>query len=51
MQIRTGVLAEWAAFVVEDVQGFALLDTGALRSVGGYTMVQHVIDSDVDGVS
>ena len=26
-------------------QGFALLDTGASRTVGGYTMVQHVIDS------
>ena len=40
-----GVFAEWAAFAVEKVQGFALLDTGAWRTVGGYTMVQHVIDS------
>ena len=39
-----GVFAEWAAFAVEDVKGYALLDTGASRSVGGYTMVQHVID-------
>ena len=29
---------------VEDVQGDALLDTGASRSVGGYMMVQYVID-------
>ena len=39
-----GVFAEWAAFAVEDVGGFALLDTGASRSVGGYMMVQYVID-------
>ena len=39
------MFAEWAAFAVEDVQGFALLDTGAPRLVGGFTMVQHVIDS------
>ena len=39
-----GVFAEWAAFAVEDVKGYALLDTGASRSVGGYMMVQHVID-------
>ena len=37
--------AEWAAFDVEDVQGLALLDTGASRTVGGYTMFQHVIGS------
>ena len=44
MQNRTaGVFAEWATFAVEDVQGFALLDTGASRTVGGYTMVQYVI--------
>ena len=30
---------------MENVQGFALLDTGASRTVGGHTMVQHVIDS------
>ena len=48
MQIRTaGVFAEWDAFTGSDVQGFALLDTGASRTVGGYTMVQHVIDSMV----
>ena len=39
-----GVFAEWAAFAVEDVKGYALLDTGASRSVGGYMMVQYVID-------
>ena len=39
-----GVFAEWAAFEVEDVKGYALLDTGASRSVGGYMMVQYVID-------
>ena len=31
-----GVFAAWAAFAVEDVKGYALLDTGASRSVGGY---------------
>ena len=31
-----GVFAEWAAFAVEDVKGYALLDTGGSRSVGGY---------------
>ena len=46
--------SEWAAFVVEDlqgfafavqdVQGFALLDTGT-RPVGGHTVVQFVTDS------
>ena len=30
-----GVFAERAAFAVEDVKGYALLDTGASRSVGG----------------
>ena len=40
-----GVFAEWAAFAVEDEKGYALLDTGASRSVEGYMMVQHVIDS------
>ena len=30
-----GVFAEWAAYAVEDVKGYALLDTGASRSVGG----------------
>ena len=39
-----GIFAEWAAFAVEDVKGHALLDTGASRSVGGYMMVQYVID-------
>ena len=39
-----GVFAEWAAFAVEDVNGYALLDTGASRSVGDYMMVQYVID-------
>ena len=39
-----GVFAEWAAFAVEDVKGYALLDTGASRAVGGYMMVQYVID-------
>ena len=39
-----GVFAEWATFAVEDVKGYALLDTGASRSVGGYMMVQYVID-------
>ena len=39
-----GVFAEWAAFAVEDVKGYALLDTGASSSVGGYMMVQYVID-------
>ena len=39
-----GVFAEWAAFAVEDVKGYPLLDTGATRSVGGYMMVQYVID-------
>ena len=39
-----GVFAEWAAFAVEDVEGYALLDSGASRSVGGYMMVQYVID-------
>ena len=39
-----GIFAEWAAFAVEDVKGYALLDTGASRSVGGYMMVQYVID-------
>ena len=38
------VFAEWAAFAVEDVKGYALLDTGASRSFGGYMMVQYVID-------
>ena len=42
--LSVGVFAEWAAFAVEDVKGYALLDTGASRSVGGYMMVQHVID-------
>ena len=32
-----GVFAEWAACAVEDVKGYALLDTGASRSVGIYT--------------
>ena len=36
---------DWAAFTEEDVQGFALLHTGASRTVGGYTMIQHLIDS------
>ena len=40
----TGIFAEWAAFAVEDVKGYALLDTGASRLVGGYMMVQYVID-------
>ena len=31
-----GVFAEWAAFAVEDVKGYALLDTGASRPVGGW---------------
>ena len=39
-----GVFAEWAAFAVDDVKGYTLLDTGASRSVGGYMMVQYVID-------
>ena len=39
-----GVFAEWAAFAVEDVKDYAWLDTGASRSVGGYMMVQYVID-------
>ena len=39
------MFAEWAAVAVEDVQDFPLLDTGALRTVGGYTMVQHVLHS------
>ena len=39
------MFAEWAAFTVEDVQGFALAATGAPRTAGGYIMVQHVIDS------
>ena len=39
-----GIFAEWAAFAVEDVKGYALLDTGASRSVGGYMTVQYVID-------
>ena len=39
-----GIFAEWAAFAVEDVKGYALLDTGASRLVGGYMMVQYVID-------
>ena len=39
-----GVFAEWAAFAVENVKGYALLDTGASRSVEGYVMVQYVID-------
>ena len=39
-----GVFVEWAAFAVEHVKGYALLDTGASRSVGGYMMVQNVID-------
>ena len=39
-----GVFAEWAAFAVEEVKGYALLDTVASRSVGGYMMVQYVID-------
>ena len=38
------VFAEWAAFAVKNVKGYALLDTGASRSVGGYMMVQYVID-------
>ena len=29
---------------MDDVKGYALLDTGASRSVGGYMMVQYVID-------
>ena len=29
---------------MEDVKGYALLDTGASRSVEGYMMVQYVID-------
>ena len=33
--LSVGVFAEWAAFAVEDVKGYALLDTGASRSVGG----------------
>ena len=46
MEIRTaGTVAERAAFAVEDVHGFALIDTGASRTVGGNIMVQHVIDS------
>ena len=46
MQIRTaGAFVEWATFTVEDVQVCALLDTGASRTVGGHTMVQHVIDN------
>ena len=40
-----GIVAEWGAFAVEHVQGFALLDTGASRTVGDCMMVQHVIDS------
>ena len=36
-----GVFAEWAAFAVEDVKSYALLDIGASRSVGGYMMVQY----------
>ena len=39
-----GIFAEWAAFAVEDVKGYALLDTAASRSVGGYMMVQYVTD-------
>ena len=39
-----GIFAEWAAFAVEDVKGYAVLDTGASRSDGGYMMVQYVID-------
>ena len=39
-----GVFAEWAALEVEDVKGYALLDTGASRSVGGHMMVHFVID-------
>ena len=42
--LSVGVFAEWAAFAVEDVKGYALLGTGAFRSVGGLMMVQHVID-------
>ena len=45
MEIWTAsVFADLAAFAVEDVLGFALLDTVASRIVGGYMMVQHVID-------
>ena len=40
----SGVFAEWAAFAVEDVKGYALLDTGASTAVGGYMMVLFVID-------
>ena len=29
---------------MDDVKGYALLDTGASRSVGGDAMVQYVID-------
>ena len=39
---------------VEDVEGCASLDNGASRHGGGYTMVQHVIDSLLltsDGIS
>ena len=39
-----GIFAEWAVFAVEDVKGYALLDTGASRSVGGNMMVQCVVD-------
>ena len=46
MEIRTAeVLADWAAFAVEGVQGFALLGTSASRKLGGYMMVQDAIDS------
>ena len=46
MDIGTaGMVAEWAAFAVEDVKGFALLDTDDSRTVGGHMIVQHVIDS------
>ena len=39
MKNRGGIFAEWAAFAVEDVPEFALLCTGASRTVGGNMMV------------
>ena len=39
MEIRT------AACAVEDVQGFALENTGASRTLGGCMMVQDAIDT------
>ena len=54
MKIRTaGAFVEWAAFVVEDAQGFDLLGTGASRT-GGSTCDREYVESadfDVDGVS